>query len=98
RAKAKSIKTSKKQQNLFAQAEEGSGRDRLLQVSLSEQIEAKIDSKIGRLENKMDKQNAHLENKMDKLENKMDKLENKIDKLENKMDLILSLLDATQQK
>ena len=97
---AKKTKTKKK--NLF----EGQGQDRLLQVSLSKRIEAKIDShyeKIGHLEDKMDKKIGHLEDKMDKkighLEDKMDEkighLENKIDKLE---DLILRLLDATQQK
>ncbi|EJK54959.1 hypothetical protein THAOC_25366, partial [Thalassiosira oceanica] len=94
--KAKTSKKSKKkQQNLFTQAKvddeenKGPDQDRLLQqVSLSEKIEAKIDSKIGHLENNMSKKIGHLEDKIDKIENKMDKLE----------DLILSLLDATQQK
>ncbi|EJK71698.1 hypothetical protein THAOC_06837 [Thalassiosira oceanica] len=94
--KAKTSKKSKKkQQNLFTQAKvddeenKGPDQDRLLQqVSLSEKIEAKIDSKIGHLENNMSKKIGHLEDKIGHLEIKMDKLE----------DLILSLLDATQQK
>ncbi|EJK46009.1 hypothetical protein THAOC_35347, partial [Thalassiosira oceanica] len=84
-------KSKKKNKNMYEDNMWPGGQDRLLQVSLSEQIEAKIDSKIGHLENNINNKNGHLENKMDKLENKMDKLE-------NKMDLILSLLDTTQQK
>ena len=98
---AKIAKKKKKNENLFAQAKaedeehKEPGLDRLLQVSLGKQIEAKIDShyeKIGHLEDKMDKKIGHLEDKMDE---KIGHLENKIDKLE---DLILRLLDATQQK
>ena len=92
-AKTKKMK-KKMKQNLFSQAKSvedeengGLGRDRLLQVSLSKQVEAKIDSQNG----KIDK----LEAKMDKFEASQDKLEVKIDALSG---LMARLLDATQQK
>jgi len=96
---AKKAKTKKK--NLFDQAEveddehERPGKDRLLQVSLSKQIE----TKIGKFEASHNEKIGYLENKMDKLEasqnEKMDKLEVKIDALSG---LMAQLLDATQQK
>ena len=102
--RGKTAKTAKKKKkNLFGQDDKhvGPGQDRLLQVSLSKQIEAKIDSQ----NDKMDKL-EDLENMMNKLEVKMDKLEasqnEKMDKLEVKIDalsgLMAQLLGATQQK
>jgi len=115
---AKKAKTKKN--NLFAESKaedeenDGPGRDRLLQVSLTKQIEDKIDSKIGHLESKIDSKIGHLESKIDskighlesnidkKIDSKIGHLETKIDNLEDKMDklenLILSLLDTTQKK
>ena len=110
--RGKTAKTAKKKKkNLFGQDDKhaGPGQDRLLQVSLSKQIEAKIDSqndKMDKLEVKMEEKIGHLENMMNKLEVKMDKLEasqnEKMDKLEVKIDalsgLMAQLLGATQQK
>ena len=68
---AKASKKAKKKQNLFDQAmvddEEkiSPGQNRLLLRVMSEQIEAKIDSKVALLENNINK-------KIDKLEDKMD--------------------------
>ncbi len=62
-----------------------------------EELNNKIDSKLGSLEKKMDSKIDNLGNRIDNLGNRIDSLENRIDNLENRIDNLDKKFTAFQK-
>ena len=63
-----------------------------------EELNNKIDSKLGSLEKKMDSKIDNLGNRIDNLGNRIDNLENRIDNLENRIDNLENRIDNLDKK